>query len=65
VVEKTFLPNDILKIVTQKEGMDNDKKAIFRHTYLIGKTSFSIKKEVKYDEPGAEFFPRNQYSWTR
>jgi hypothetical protein len=65
VVEKTLLTDKTLKIVTQKEGMDNDKKAIFRHTYLVGEKSFSIKKEVKYIETGAEFFERNEYSWTR
>lgn len=64
VVERKKLDGGTLKIVTEKAGTDNDKKSLFRYTYLISKTSFSIKKEVRHDgEP--EFFERNQYSWKR
>jgi len=64
VVERANFPNKTLKIVTTKNGMDNDKPAVFRHTYLLSKKSFSIKKEVKY-EGTQEFFERNEYSWNR
>ena len=64
VVERTKLPNETLKIVTMNDGMDNDKPAVFRHTYLLNKKTFSIKKEVKY-EGTDEFFERNEYSWNR
>lgn len=64
VIEKIKLPNATLKIVTVKNGEDNNKLAIFRHTYLINKQSFSIKKEVQY-EGSNEFFERNKYSWKR
>jgi hypothetical protein len=64
VVERKNLPNKTLKIVTTKNGMDNDKPAVFRHTYLLSKKSFSIKKEVKY-EGTQKFFERNEYSWIR
>jgi hypothetical protein len=64
VVERTKLPNKTLKIVTMNNGTDNDKPAVFRHTYLLSKTGFSIKKEVKY-EGTQEFFERNEYSWIR
>lgn len=64
ITEKTKLPNKILRIVTEKNGQDNDKKAIFRYTYLISKTVFSVKKEVRYED-GKEFFIRNEYSWKR
>jgi hypothetical protein len=64
VVERTNLPNDILKIVTTKDGTDNNKPAIFRYTYLINKKSFSIKKEVKYGGT-QEYFERNEYSWNK
>lgn len=64
VVERTKLPDETLKIVTTKNGMDNNKPAVFRHIYLLNKKSFSIKKEVKY-EGTQEFFERNQYSWNR
>lgn len=64
VVERTNLADKTLRIVTEKSGPDNDKKALFRFTYLLSKTSFSIKKEVKY-EGTTEFFVRNEYNWKR
>lgn len=64
VVEKTNLAEKTIKIVTEKSGTDNDQKALFRFTYLLSKTSFSIKKEVKYDDAPA-FFVRNEYLWKR
>ena len=64
IVERTKLPNETLKIVTTKNGTDNDKPAVFRYVYLINKKTFSIKKEVKY-EGTDEFFERNEYSWNR
>jgi hypothetical protein len=65
VIERTKLADGTLKFVTQKEGSDNDKKAMFRFTYLIGDKTFSLKKEVKYLEGSADYFERNEYKWTR
>lgn len=64
VTERSKLAGGALRIVTEKKGRDNDREATFRYTYLISARSFSIKKEVRY-EGGAEFFERNQFSWTR
>lgn len=64
VIERIELPDGILKIVTTKPGKDDNRDSTFRHVYLIGKKSFSIKKEVKFDG-SAEYFERNTYSWTR
>lgn len=64
VFERNTLADKRLRIVTRKKGMDNDKAAIFRFTYLIGAGSFSIKKEVKYEESG-DYFERNEYNWRR
>ncbi|MEO6590414.1 MAG: hypothetical protein ABIP06_14035 [Pyrinomonadaceae bacterium] len=64
VIERTSLADKTLRIVTEKSGPDNDQKALFRFTYLLNKTSFSIKKEVKYDGT-TDFFVRNEYSWKR
>lgn len=64
VIEKSDIADKTLKIVTEKNGTDNDKNALFRFTYLLSKTNFSIKKEVKY-EGATEFFVRNEYSWKR
>lgn len=64
VIERTNLAGNTLKIVTEKNGPDNDKKALFRFTYSLSKTSFSIRKEVKYED-ATEYFVRNEYSWKR
>ncbi len=64
VIERTLLADKTLRIVTEKSGPDNDKKALFRFTYLLSDTKFSIKKEVRY-EGTTEYFERNEYVWTR
>ena len=64
VTERTKLPDNAIKIVTEKNGEDNDRKAVFRYTYQISAKNFSIKKEVRYENE-SEFFERNEYSWQR
>lgn len=64
VSERTELADGIVRIITTSRGIDNGKEATFRKTYLIGKESFSIKKEVQIaGDP--KFFERNTYLWTR
>jgi hypothetical protein len=64
VVERTSRDHGLLRIVTEKRGTDDDKPALFRFTYVIGASSFSVRKDVRPD--GAdEFFERNVYSWSR
>jgi len=64
VVERANLAGQGLRFVTEKSGLDNNKKALFRYTYTISATNFSIKKEVRY-EGAQEFIERNQYVWKR
>ncbi len=64
VIERTLLPKGVLRIVTTGPGRDDNRNAVFRHTYTISKSAFSIRKEVKFDGTD-EFFERNTYSWTR
>ncbi len=64
VIERIKLADGTTKIVTTKDGPDNGKKALFRHTYLVSAKSFSIMKEVR-TEGSADFFERNTYTWTR
>lgn len=64
VIEKQKLPGGVLKFVTTKDGMDDNKPSLLRYTYLVSKRAFSIKKEVR-TEGSAEFFERNTYRWTR
>lgn len=55
-----------LRVVTEKKGVDgnNNKAATIRHIYLIGKTSFTSRKEVKFDGED-KFILRNEYKMTR
>jgi hypothetical protein len=64
VVERTGLDSGGFRLVTVKRGRDNDRAALFRFTYTLDRSTFTIKKEVK-PEGAAEFFERNQYSWKR
>ena len=64
VIERTKSPDGTLRIVTTKKGKDDNRESTFRHTYLINKKAFSMRKEVKFDGD-AEFFERNTYAWTR
>jgi hypothetical protein len=64
VVERARLEGGALRVVTERAGSDDGRKALFRYTYLFGAASFQITKEVR-PEGAAAFFERNRYSWTR
>ena len=64
VVKRENLDGGILRLVTERRGKDNDRDALFRYTYLIAESSFSIKKEVRA-EGSTTFFERNRYTWRR
>ena len=64
VVARENLDDGVLRLVTERLGKDNDRNALIRHTYLIGRSSFSIKKEVR-PEDSTKFFERNRYTWRR
>lgn len=58
--------NGVIEIVTAESGKDgNDNKpATFRHTYRIGPSSFTRKKEVRFIGE-SEWLVRNEYRYTR
>lgn len=64
VVERAGLDSGGFRLVTVKRGKDNDREALFRFTYTLDGSAFSIRKEVR-PEGAAEFFERNTYSWKR
>ena len=64
VVERASLGGGGFRLVTVKRGRDNEKEALFRFTYTLEGSAFTIKKEVRA-EGAAEFFERNRYSWKR
>jgi hypothetical protein len=58
---REVLADGTLKIVAQTEGTDNNKKATYRITYLLGKSFYKRKKEVCYVGETA-YFTRNELS---
>lgn len=64
VTERTKLSDGSLRVVTSRIGKDDNRDATFRHTYLISKKAFSMRKDVKFDGE-SEFFERNTYTWAR
>ncbi len=44
-----------IRLVTERRGKGNDRDALIRYTYVIGVSSFSIKKEVQ-PEGSAKLF---------
>lgn len=64
VTERSVLTGGIVTIVTEKSGQDDRRPAMVRFTYLIGDSSFSRRKDVKF-EGSTDDFERHTYSWTR
>ncbi|HEX8335402.1 MAG TPA: hypothetical protein VF621_01650 [Pyrinomonadaceae bacterium] len=64
VVEQTSLDGGGFRLVAEKQGEDNEREALFRLTYTLDRSTFSIKKEVR-PEGAAGFFERSAYSWKR
>jgi hypothetical protein len=66
VVSKTKLSDGALQIVTEQSGKDgnDNKRALFKLTYIISRTSFSIRKEVQFVGE-TEWIKRHEYSFER
>ena len=66
VISKKKNREGYLEIVTEKNGIDgnDNRKAVLKHIYTIGKKMFSNRKEVRFD--GEEkFILRNEYKMSR
>jgi hypothetical protein len=64
VKERKRLDKIIVRIVTEKNYIDNGKEKVFRFTYLISKNKFSIRKEDK-GKKDTSFIERNIYEYQR
>jgi len=64
IIEKSSFSDDSLIFVSESSGTDDDKDALFRHTYGISQNTFSIRKDVKYNGDSV-FIRRNEYNFTR
>jgi hypothetical protein len=60
------LHKDSIEIVTEMSGIDgNDNKtAIIRHTYLLGKNTYTVRKEVRF-QGQTQWILRNEYKFIR
>ncbi|MEO8573272.1 MAG: hypothetical protein ABI481_04825 [Pyrinomonadaceae bacterium] len=64
VIAKTHPNRKALMLVTTQPGSDNNKKAVFRYTYLVDAKNLSLKKEVQV-EGSSVWFLRNEYILAR
>jgi len=60
---KKFDNND-LQITTEYQGKDNRKNALIKDTYIFGKSTLIIRKEVKF-EGSSTWLKRNEYRYGR
>ncbi len=60
------LANGNIEIITEKSGKDgnDNKQATIRHTYTLGKTIFSIRKDVQFVGE-TNWINRHLYSYNR
>ena len=64
VTSRLELENGQTQIQTAYKGKDNTKNALIRYTYIIGKKSFIIKKEVQFNELET-WIKRSEFSYVR
>jgi len=66
VKSRRKLPNGFIEIITEELGTDgNDNKpAIFRHTYTFGKTTYKNRKDVQFTGE-TEWINRHEYSYSK
>lgn len=64
VLERTIAADGTMRVVTEQDGPDDNRPARFRFVYLIGPTTVSIQKLVRF-APTEAFFERHIYRWGR
>jgi len=64
VISKQKLPEGQIEIITEYSGKDNNKAALIRNIYTLGKGVFIVKKVVKF-ENSEDWLERNIYSFSR
>ena len=64
VISRKRMSNDQIQIITEYSGKDNDKNALIKNVYILGKNQFVIRKEVKF-ENSKDWLVRNEYEYIR
>jgi hypothetical protein len=62
VVSREALADGGLRIVTERDGEDDGRKALFRYFYSIQPGKLSVVKRVRV-QGSSEFIERNRYEW--
>jgi hypothetical protein len=66
VVDRAVMEDGSIKLITEINGVDGNqnRKAVIRHIYIIGKAIFQNRKEVKFDGED-KWTMRNEYLFIR
>lgn len=64
ILSRSELSDGEVEIVTENLGMDDNRTALIRTTYVISGTQFIVRKDVKFLDKDV-FFNRNQYTLSR
>ena len=64
VTTREVLEKQVVKITSEYEGKDNNKRALIKNVYNFGPKQFIIRKEVKFDD-AADWLMRNEYTFKR
>ena len=64
VTSRSDLENGQLLIQTEYKGKDNKKKGLIRNSYIMGKNSFIIRKEVQFDYTD-DWIKRSEFNYFR
>ncbi|GLR19898.1 outer membrane lipoprotein LolB [Portibacter lacus] len=64
VTTRKILDNGHLQIQTEHQAKDDNKKALIRYTYNIGKDVFLVRKEVQFKEAD-NWIKRSEYKYQR
>lgn len=64
VISREVLADGSVQITTSYNGKDNNKEAMIKGVYILGKTICVIRKEVKYVNSD-KWLKRNEYSFQR
>ena len=66
ITAREILEDGAIQIITDRDGFDgnDNRKAILRHVYVIGKTRFQSTKQVKFEGTDT-WILRNEYLFSR
>lgn len=64
IVSREVLADGSVQVTTSYKGKDNNKEAMIKGVYVLGKAICVIRKEVKYDN-SENWLKRNEYTFER